>query len=474
MIKQDLRKGILSNFIAKYSNTFLQLIITSILARLLSPKEFGIVAVVSVFITFFNLLGDMGIGPAIIQNKNLTKKDTINIFNFTVLIGLLSAGLFCLSGRFVAEFYNNNDYINIIAMLSLVVFFSILNIVPQNLLYKEKKFLSVGLINVSANLISGCIAIILAFMGWSYFALIIQSILSALIRLILSVKFVGLKMKIQWGFYSVRKILSFSTYQFSFNFVNYFSRNMDNLLISKVIGVEALGYYDKAYKLMLYPLQSITFVITPVLHPVLSEHQDDTNFIYKTYGKIINILSLIGGFFSIYCFFAAKEIILIIFGENWLGSVLAFKILAISLIFQMVSSSSGSIFQATNNVKYLFISGILSAIVNITSIVIGTVYGKIEYVALGIVIAFGINFFQVCYLLSRYVFRKPTFSLLKEMRHTCIVCIIMILFLSLINIDLNIAILSALFKLVIAVVSFILGLFVTRQLKTVKDVLMRK
>ncbi|WP_099361270.1 lipopolysaccharide biosynthesis protein [Fredinandcohnia onubensis] len=474
MIQQELKKGILINFIAKYSTIIIQLIITSILARLLTPEEFGIVALILVFITFFNMLGDMGIGPAIIQNKSLDENDIRNIFNFTLMIGVVLGAVFALSGRFIADFYDNLAYINISLMLSLVVLFSILNIVPENLLYKDKRFLTVGIIGVVANVFSGAIAIILAYLGYGYYALIFQSILSIFMRFIIGTRIVKLKMKWQWGFYSVKKILNFSTYQFLFNFVNYFSRNFDNLLIGKVMGPTALGYYDKAYRLMLYPLQGITFVITPVLHPVLSQYQDDVSYIHQAYQKLINILSLIGGFFSVYCFFAAEEIIRILFGEQWLPSVPTFKILALSLIFQMVTSSSGSIFQSTNKVKFLFISGVISSIVNITSMIIGSLFGKIEYVALGILIAFGLNFFQVFFLLGRFVFKSSTFSLLKEMKNTIIVVVIMAGFFFLIKFEFSNVIISAVFKLIVASVGFIVGLLVTGQFSTIKSLFLRR
>lgn len=471
---QQLRKGIYINFIARYSNIFIQLIITSILARLLSPEEFGVVALVSVFIIFFNLLGDMGIGPAIIQNKNLDQNDISNIFNFTLLIGVLLAGAFAPSGIIVAKFYGNEAYINIFYFLSLVIFFSIVNIVPQTLLYKDKKFLAIGIINVVSNTISGSIAILLAYIGFGYYALIFQSIISILLNLTFVIIKIKFKFKWQWGFYSVKKIINFSSYQFLFNFVNYFSRNFDNLLIAKVMGSSALGYYDKAYKLMLFPLQNIAYVITSVLHPFLSDFQNDINFIYKTHKKLINILSLIGGFFSVFCFFAAEEIIVILFGINWLESVRTFKILALSLFFQMVSSSSGLIFQSLNKVKLLFVSGIISLIVNISSISIGSKFGDIEYIAVGVLVAFVINFFQVLYLLSRYVFNSSLYSLLNEMRNSVIVVLIMFVALYLLKFDISNVIFSVLIKLFIATISFILGLLVTGQYKTFKMLIIGK
>ncbi|NGM83572.1 lipopolysaccharide biosynthesis protein [Paenibacillus sp. 7124] len=473
MSEQELKKNIFINFAAKYSNTLVQLVLTSILARILQPNEFGVVALVSVFITFFNLIGDMGIGPAIIQKKELEERDHINIFNFTLVCGFFLAVIFALSGNLFVAFFNNPAYLNVTRLLSLAVFFSIAAIVPQNLLYKFNEFKSLGVITIVTNLITGIIAIVLARIGFSYYSLIIQIILMSFIKLILMMKKSGVKLKLQWGMDSIKSIKSYSGFQFAFNFVNYFSRNFDSILISKTMGSSALGYYDKAYKLMLYPLQSITFVITPVLHPALSKYQDNTDYILDAFKKLINLLSIIGGFFTVFCFYGAENIIVLLFGDKWIGSVPTFQILSISLVFQMVSSSTGAIFQATNNFKYLFISGLISSALNIIAMVVGGIFGRIEDVAIGIVIAFSINFFQTFYILARFVFNKPLHSLLSPMKYTIIICLIMIIFLFFIPIKLDSILQNTIVQLFVAGASFILGLLVTKQFKVIKKLFVR-
>src|SRR5699024_11938811 len=150
-----------------------------------------------------------------------------------------------------------------------------------------------------------------------------------------------------------------------------FSRNIYTILIGNFIGSGALGFYDRAYKLMLYPVQNLTHVITPVLHPVLSDYQNRTEVIYQAYEKLIKILSFLGVPISVFLFFAADEIIIILYGNQWVGSIPTFKILSISIMIQIVISSSGSIFQSTRRTELLFISGVLSTIFTIAGISAG-------------------------------------------------------------------------------------------------------
>ena len=213
---------------------------------------------------------------------------------------------------------------------------------------------------------------------------------------------------------SVRKIARFSIFQFFFNFVNYFSRNLDNLLIGKYFSPAALGFYDKSYRLMKMPVQNLTFVITPVLHPVLSNYQNDKKVIYNAYYKIVKLLAIIGFPLSIYLFFSTSEIINIVYGPQWEQSIPVFKLLALTVGIQIALSSTGSIFQATNRTDLLFYSGFLGAILMVGGIIYGVFIGKtLVSVGYGLLIAFILNFLQGFYLLTVKSLEHSFIKLLK-------------------------------------------------------------
>jgi PST family polysaccharide transporter len=474
-LSTNLKKGFAINFIGKYSNICIQIIITSILARLLTPKDYGIVSVILIFITFFGLLGDMGIGPAIIQYKDLDDNDISSIFIFTFFIAIVLSLLFFGFSYLIAYMYYNNIYIMIGHLLCFSVIFNVLCIVPNCLQLKNKQFKIVAISNLVSNLIAGIITIILAYRGFSYYALVINSIVQAMLNFVILFHFSKIKLNFKsYSLEPIKKISSFSIYQFLFNFINYFSRNSDNLLIGKFLGMNPLGYYDKAYKLMLYPIQSLTFVINPVLQPVLSDYQDRKDIILMHYKKIVKISALMGAFISVFCFFSAKEIILIMFGGQWIGSVTSFKLLSISIIFQMVLSSIGTIFQATNTTKYLFINGLISAVTMILLIIIGLIFGKIEYVALLLVLGFLINFLQGYYILITKVFKKSFLDFLKEFKSTVIIVVIMIVFYLIFKFNIKNNIINFTLKCIIGIVSYIFGLFITKEYMFIKNIVFNK
>jgi len=472
--KSKLKNGIIVTFIAKYSNIIAQLIINSILARLLMPEEFGVIAIITVFISFFNILGGMGLGPAIIQNKSLDDKEISDIFKFSIIGALVIAIGFYFFSYFIAFFYTNKIYIKLGFLLAFSVFFSICNIVPNALICKKQNFKLSGVINICVNVGVGIITVTLALNGWSYYSLIVDSILKNLFIFIFSFIFSKIKIKKGYSYNAVKKIKNYSSYQFLFNFINYFTRNLDNILIGKFLGSATLGYYDKSYKLMLYPIQNLTNVITPVLHPVLSEYQDQIEIIYDTYIKVVKVLAYIGIFVSVYCFFSSKEIIRIMYGTNWDKSIPVFRILSLSIVIQMVLSSIGSIFQATGYVNKLFSTGFVSACFTITAITIGVMSKSLEVLAMGIVISFAFNFIQCFYVLMKHVFNKKFSEFLLNIKNVLIIGFIMVcgyLLTSRIYID-NVLI-SAIVKLVIGIITYLIGLIITKEYKLLKSIIIK-
>lgn len=472
--KSKLKSGIIVTFIAKYSNIIAQLIINSVLARLLMPEEFGVIAIITVFISFFNILGGMGLGPAIIQNKSLDDKEISDIFKFSIIGALVIAIGFYFFSYFIAFFYTNKIYIKLGFLLAFSVFFSICNIVPNALICKKQNFKLSGVINICVNVGVGIITVTLALNGWSYYSLIIDSILKSLFIFIFSFIFSKIKIKKGYSYNAVKKIKNYSNYQFLFNFINYFTRNLDNILIGKFLGSATLGYYDKSYKLMLYPIQNLTNVITPVLHPVLSEYQDQIEIIYDTYIKVVKVLAYIGIFVSVYCFFSSKEIIRIMYGTNWDKSIPVFRILSLSIVIQMVLSSIGSIFQATGYVNKLFSTGFVSACFTITAITIGVMSKSLEVLAMGIVISFAFNFIQCFYVLMKHVFNKKFSEFLLNIKNVLIIGFIMVcgyLLTSRIYID-NVLI-SAIVKLVIGIITYLIGLIITKEYKLLKSIIIK-
>ena len=464
-IRKNLRKGVYYNGLARYSNVIVSIIIGATLARLLTPEEFGVVAILTVFIAFFNLLSSFGISAAIVQNKELSENDISSIFSFTFLFGLTFASIFFFSAPLIASFYENPVLTNLTRLMSLAIFFNTLKIVPHALNMKKLKFKEIGIITVVVHIVTGITAIILAFYGFSYYALVINAILNGILLFASYLYLAPIKIYVGIKFKSIKKIAKFSTYQFLFQFINYFAGNTDNLLIGKFFSASALGFYEKAYKLMMLPVMNLTHVITPVLHPVLSEYQNNKEVIYNAYYKIVKILAIIGFPLSIFLYFSATEIINILYGPQWDQSIPVFEYLALAVGIQIVLSSTGSIFQATDRTDLLFLSGLLSTILVVLGILYGLFIGKnLVSIGQGILLAFSINMFQAFYLLLKKSLKYPLLEFLKVFIFPAILSITIgiTLYLSSFLIIENV-VLSVLYKGVIASSTFILALMSSKE-----------
>lgn len=416
-----LKVGFLFTGIAKFSNLIVNLIVNAILSRLLTPEEYGVVSIVQVFILFFQLFVEAGMGPAIIQNKKLTDRDNSILFNYSLIIAVSLAVLYGLFGNVLAYIYSNPIYVSLSWFQTIAILFNGLNVVPSAILNKEKKFKEINFNIIIANIFSGLGGVLAAITGLGVYSLIISSIILALISFILNFRKANIKIVKSWNRSVLNSILDFSVNQFSFNFINYFSRNADSILIGRFIGPGALGNYNKAYQLLMMPNNILLGIINPVLQPVLSEYQNDVLLIRKTYFKILRLLALVGVSLSVFLSIFSQEIILFLFGNQWGAAVFPFRVLATTVWVQMTLSSTGAIFQARDKTRDLLTTGIYSAIILVTSIIIGILIGDLNSVAISLTIGFYINYFMNFSRVMKLALDTNIFAMLKEFKNAFII-----------------------------------------------------
>lgn len=427
-IKRELLKGVYYTAFAKYAGILVSLVVTGILARLISPEDFGIVAIATILIQFFSTISSLGIGPAIVQHKDLTKQDISHIFSFTVLIGFLIFIIFFILSWPISSYYDNKSLLIISQILSLSLFFNTINTVPNFLLYKEKQFKFITYRTLSVQIIGGTASVIAALSGLGLYALIINPIFSSIVLFIINFRKYPQKFSFSIKKGPIKQIFSFSIYLFLFDIINYLSRNLDKLIIGRSLGLSSLGFYEKSYRLMMLPLQNISHVVGPVIHPVFSEYQGNLKELVVSYEKLIRFMSLIGFPLSVLLYFTAKELTLLIFGPMWMPSVASFEILSFSVGIQIVLSTSGAIFQSTNSTKQLFFAGLLSTGLTVAGMFLAAIFFKtIEAVAWSITITFSINFIQTYLILYLSVFKRNIYSLLKQFVSPLIITLVLLL-----------------------------------------------
>ena len=357
-LKREFLSGTLYTGLAKYAGLLVSIIVSAILARLVAPSDFGVVAISSIFINFFSTLTTVGISPAIVQNKTISEEDLkeINTFTFVVAFSLTFIFLACVP--LITDFYGDGGILkNVLVLLAVSVFFSIAAIVPNAMLLKHKNFKFIAVRTFCLQVIFGIISVIGAFSGMGIYALLISPIGTSISLFVVNFKKhpIGFSKP---GKRSIDKIFSFSIYQMLFNLIYLLYRNIDKLILGRTFGMANLGYYEKSYRLMMLPVENLSGVMSPVLHPILSEYQDQKGYLWEVYKKMFTLLSEICFLISVVLFFLAEPIILMLYGEKWEPSIPIFQVLALSVCFQLLQTPIGAFFQAVNRVKDLMWSSL--------------------------------------------------------------------------------------------------------------------
>ena len=386
-------------FGSKYISMGMQLVITAVLARIISPEDFGLVAIVTVFTGLFSLLSDMGIGTAIVQYRDLTEQDYGGLFGFSIILAIGLTVAFCAVSPLIAIFYNDGRLVMLCCAASPTLLFSTLNSVPEGLMLKGKRFDLIAIRLVVATLVSGALAIAFALAGWGAAALVLQTAMSTGVVLVWNLISRPIR-KISLHFMTpLKRIFSYSAYQFGFSLINYFSRNLDNMLVGRFLGSVQLGYYDKAYKLTGYPMSAFSSVIGSVIQPYMAEHQDDPDVIFGYFMKVEKLLSLVGIAVAVVFFCASSEIVEVLYGPGWEPSVPVFAVLSISVYFQMVGNPSGAFFQSLGRTNYMFKAGLVNTALTFAGLFAGLAGGSILTVAYGIACAFCLHMLSMFYFL---------------------------------------------------------------------------
>ena len=425
--RYKLKHGIINSLIGKFGTYLVQFSLMIIYARIFTPEQFGIFAAIQVFVIFFQMLGEIGLGPALINQRNILPNDRDGIFSATALIGIVVAVAFYFFSFFLNYYYGRTDYQDYGMLLSIAIFFQSLCTVPLVAFQKERKFITIAKVDATAEIISAVFVLLLAHLGKPLYALASRPLVLAISKFLI-INSVAKNTDVgscQFGknISAVKPLLVFSTYQFAFNFVNYFSRNLDNILVAKYLGDSNLGIYDKAYQLMRYPLMLLTFAMAPAIQPVISEYRGDVKMVLAIHNEFVRKMSILGVVIGFAMYLLATPIVTLLLGNQWLQVIPILHILAIIIPIQIVLSTSGSFFQAMNRADLLFASGLASSIINVIAIVTGVYIGTLEAICWGLVVSFSINFIQVYWVMYRFVYKTSFIVFFKEIIESLILVI---------------------------------------------------
>ena len=356
------------------------------LVRLLSPDDFGLIGMAMFFVGLGQLLADFGVGSAILQSRTEDRVVLSSCFWLNVLVAGTLAALVLVCAPLIGRFYQRTDLAPVVAALSLNLLLSGLAVVPSALLSRDMRFSVIARAQVAGSLAGAVAAITLAWQGFGVWSLVAQPLCGAATSLAIFVVAQRWVPTFEFSWPKVAPLARFSAALLGTNLVGYANRNTDSLLVGRVLGAAALGFYAMAIQLMLYPLQQVSSVIVRVLIPTLVQIQDDLPRLRAAYLRAVGAIALVtfpimGGLFAL-----ADDFVLVVFGASWAPMAPLLKVLAWVGMLQSVGTTVGTIYLATGTMGIALRVTLIGAPVLIGGMAAGLPWG-IQGVAVGYAVA---------------------------------------------------------------------------------------
>jgi O-antigen/teichoic acid export membrane protein len=368
----------------------LQFVSVVTLARLLQPNDFGLVAAAAPLASFVTLFSDFGMQQAIIQRQNISDALVEGVFWFTVMTGGACAAVVLLMSPVVAWFFADTRLLALTAATSGAVLIGSLCATPSAMLNRAMRFGTLAWIDVGAASMGLAIAIASAWLGAGYWSLVLASLGSIGITLIWSWSASGFAPGRPRHGLPEERLLSFGAHLTGFAVLNFFSRNLDNILIGRYAGTVALGYYDRGYKLLLFPLQNIMNPLSRVMLPLLSRIQADKPRLRTIYLRVLTQIILATVPSVAAATVTADDVINLLFGPQWAPVVPIFAWLGVVGLVQPLNNSSGWLFMCQARTPALLRWGLYSSATTVIAFVVGLPWG-----AVGVAAAYTISDFLV-------------------------------------------------------------------------------
>ncbi|HBU3016206.1 TPA: colanic acid exporter [Klebsiella pneumoniae] len=348
-----------------------QLLGMVLFSRYLSAKEFGIMSMALVVVNFVNILRDLGSSAAIIKRDSVSEELKCSVFYLNLFFGCILLVLFVALAPFISVFFKEPELVFIIILLSLCFPINSSTAIHLSLLERESKFNLTAKVEIISSILALLIATIFVVNGGGIYSIVSQTIAYSLFSAIGFWFISRWTPKFIFSITEVKSILRFSSNLIGFNIINYFSRNSDQIIIGKFFNATLLGYYSLAYRIMLFPIQNITFVLTRSLYPILSRLQNDKKSSFDIYLNTLKTISIIIPPMMFGLAVVSKDFITVVFGEQWspVSSILIW--LAPTAILQSLISTTGSVFMSQGKTDLLLKISIYNAILQISSFFIG-------------------------------------------------------------------------------------------------------
>lgn len=380
-LRQKALKGVVWTAIQNWGRQIIAFAIFFLLARLLEPKAFGLVALASLFLNFMQVFTDQGFGQAIIQRKEVDKEHLDTAFWTNIALSLLLIVVSIAGAEPISALFKEPALTPIIRWLSLSFLLSGLNGVQSALLSREFKFKVLAVRSLVAVLVGGVVGLVMALRGYGVWSLVGQQLANGIAGVI--VLWGTSKWRPGWGFsrHHFRELFSFGINIVGIKFLNFFNRRSDDFLIGYFLGPVALGYYTVAYRVLQIITQLMTSTIDQVALPTFSKMQKEPERLRQAFYKVTQVASFIAFPAFITMAALAPELVQVFFGDKWAPSIPVMQVLAFIGILHSIYFFNSTVIMAMGKPNWQLRINCMNAVSNVLGFLIAVRWGIVAVAA---------------------------------------------------------------------------------------------
>jgi PST family polysaccharide transporter len=380
-LKEKALKGVIWSVIESWGGRVISMAVFFLLARLLGPESFGLIALASVFLAFIKVFLDQGFSQAIVQRQEIEPEHLDTAFWTNVGISILLSLISVLSAPLFAYLYKQPELIPILRWLSLSFVFGGLSGIQSAILQRQLAFKALAIRSLIATVIGGIVGITMAFLGYGVWSLVGQQLVNSFVQVLALWWVSDWRPGVKFSLVHAKELFAFGINIFAFNIINFFNRRSDDLLIGYFLGPVALGYYSVAYRLLRIMTQTLISTTTKVTLPVFSKLQAEPERLRNAFYNATQMASLIAIPMFLAVSVLAPEIVKVVFGEQWTPSIRVMQILALIGPLHMILFYNSSVIMAMGKPAWRIWIQLINTVCNVICFVVVVRWGIVAIAA---------------------------------------------------------------------------------------------
>lgn len=389
-----------------------ELVSFSIMSRLLTKEDFGYYAAITGIVAVFSCFADTGIGSAVVQRKDITKRYVNNAFTISLIVGCIVAFALFASSSAVAGTVADRSMEGPLMLMSVTLLLNCLTSVNISIMYRKLEFLKVGLVNFVSLLLTSATAIFLAWKGYGYHAIIAKAVMSSVLNLLLSSFFAKTRYHLAFDMETFKQIFGFSGWLMASGLFRNLAHNVDKLVMPRLLSVASLGAYNRPQGFIGQISMTFNGIFDTVLFPVLSGIQDDKEKMGRAFRKSLFFMNVFAMLLTLGFVINSELLIRVFFGEQWMELVNVVIVLSLTLLFNIDGRLADCFLRSLGLTKQQFFFRVLETVVTLLGVIFGS-----RWDIMGVAVSVALTNMLLKLLKISYVVVKvgiPVTSAMKE------------------------------------------------------------